>query len=142
MNLLIPFVLAIVAFSPLQVSAQCDYLQSLIPGETYQVFSPGYSNYYYAGYTCSWLAIAPPGYKVILDCSIIQIPCEDTLVVNEYGNFNDYTDSYICGTGTTIRTSYGNTMSVRLHTVTSYGRFYCTMKAEVDPCACGRHEVS
>lgn len=35
----------------------CDYFQNAVPGQTYDVFSPGYGNYYQSGTNCRKLQV-------------------------------------------------------------------------------------
>lgn len=132
----------LVALLTTQISAQCDYTQALTPGASYTISSPGYPAYYTSGLSCSWLATAPPGYKVVLTCSNVVIPCNlDTFTINVYGQWSGNGDVPQCGSGTTTIESLTNALSVRLRTTTNQGRFTCTIKTAVDPCQCGRRLV-
>ena len=126
-----------------EISAQCDYQQTLTPGTSYTISSPGYPAYYSTGLSCSWLATAPPGYKIVLSCSNVVIPCNvDTFTINVYGQWSGSGDLPQCGSGTTTIESLTNALSVRLRTTTNQGRFTCTLRTAVDPCQCGRRLVS
>lgn len=133
--------LFVVVFGVSEITAQCNYEQPVYPGNTYQVFSPGYANNYVAGLSCSWLAVAPPGYKIVLSCPVVNIPCTDSFVVNQYGQMSGTGDNPMCGSGTTTINSLTNAISVRLQTRTNTGRFYCTMTVAMDSCQCGRRQV-
>lgn len=135
-------ILGVLAFSAPGISALCDYAQTLVPGTQYQIFSPGYYGNYPAYSSCSWLANAPPGYKIELSCNEFVVPCYDLFVVNQYGLSSGSGDTALCNRAPFSITSLTNAISVRLSTVTSSGRFYCTLKTVADACQCGRRQVS
>ena len=55
-------------------SPGCTYYQDVVPGQTYTVSSPSYPNNYPAGVDCRWDAVAPSNSKVVLTCSIFNLP--------------------------------------------------------------------
>lgn len=142
MQSIIICILGVLAFSAPGISALCDYAQTLVPGTQYQIFSPGYYGNYPAYSSCSWLANAPPGYKIELSCNEFVVPCYDSFVVNQYGLSSGSGDTALCNRAPFSITSLTNAISVRLSTVTSSGRFYCTLKTVADACQCGRRQVS
>lgn len=131
---------------PELISAQCNYQQSITPGVTYQIYSPGYTGYYTSGLSCSWQATAPVGYKLQLTCPTVEIPqssgcAYDRLTVNVYGYVDAATDSPYCMTGSLSIASYANALNIRLRTYSSSGRFYCSLTTVVDVCNCGRRKT-
>lgn len=149
--------LSVVALGAQLVAAQCVYEQALVPGVTYQIFSPGYSSNYVSGLACSWTATVPTGYKAELSCPNVAVPCpasssapSDSFVLNQFGEKNaHWTDIKYCGAGSyslpTIQ-SIGTKINVRLTTQTNTGRFYCEVKAVQtqtwNSCNCGLRQVS
>lgn len=68
-----------VVLSTTSVLAQytgCDYLQNLNPGQTYDVFSPGYATGqpYTSGTNCRWRAVGPLNYQIRLNCFDMRLP--------------------------------------------------------------------
>lgn len=135
-------ILSVAALGVDQIAAQCNYQQSMVPGQTYQLFSPGYGNNYAAGLSCSWLASAPIGYSITLTCRDFSVPCTDSFVVNKYGQTSGSGDQPYCGYGTFVTSSSDNSLAVRVTTRSNTGRFYCELSTQVDSCKCGRRLVS
>jgi len=55
-------------------SAGCNYYQDVAAGQTFQVFSPNYPSNYPAGADCRWEAVAPSNSKLILTCTVFNLP--------------------------------------------------------------------
>jgi hypothetical protein len=55
-------------------SPNCNYYQGVAAGQTFQVFSPNYPNKYPSGTDCRWEAVAPSNSKLILTCSVFNLP--------------------------------------------------------------------
>lgn len=45
----------------------CDYVQQMVVGTTYYIYSPG-DNTYSANTNCRWVAQAPTGYNIVANC--------------------------------------------------------------------------
>lgn len=79
----------------------CDYFQNVLPGQTYDVFSPGYGNNYQSGINCrmfvsynfklikevilifiGWRAQGPVNSKLVLNCIDVIFPEVIFLVLN------------------------------------------------------------
>lgn len=137
---------AVFVFGPDPTTAQCNYQQSVVPGVSYQIYSPGYNGFYASGLSCSWQATAPVGYTLKLSCPDVVIPqsancAYDRLTVNVYGYVDAATDNAYCMTGSLEIASYANALNVRLRTYSTGGRFYCTLTTVVDVCGCGRRKT-
>lgn len=54
----------------------CDYFQSLTPGQTYDVFSPGYlaNQFYPSGTNCRWRVVAPVYDRIRINCFDMRLP--------------------------------------------------------------------
>jgi len=55
-------------------SAGCTYYQDVAAGQSFQVFSPNYPLNYPNGTDCRWEAVAPSNSKLILTCSVFNVP--------------------------------------------------------------------
>lgn len=54
----------------------CDYMQNMIIGQTYDIFSPGYgtNQFYPSGTNCRWRAVAPVNSFIRLNCFDMRLP--------------------------------------------------------------------
>jgi hypothetical protein len=65
---------ALVVEQAAAASAGCNYYQNVAAGQTFQVFSPNYPFNYPKGADCRWEAVAPSNSKLILTCSVFNVP--------------------------------------------------------------------
>ncbi|KAJ6647070.1 Venom serine protease 34 [Pseudolycoriella hygida] len=130
----------------------CDYFQSVVPGQTYDVFSPNYGGYYPGGTNCRWRAVGPTNSKLIVNCIDVTLPqnnCNDRLVISWSGT-NDPNPSWYCGSQTFSASTSGNQVEIELRSqATGYaaGRFRCQLTVQIvtitpNQCDCGRRKTS
>lgn len=62
--------------SALAQYTNCDYLQNIVIGQTYDIFSPGYgtNQLYTSGTNCRWRAVAPTNSQIRLNCFDMRLP--------------------------------------------------------------------
>ncbi|KAJ6649089.1 hypothetical protein Bhyg_04322 [Pseudolycoriella hygida] len=117
--------------------AGCDYMQNLNPGQTYDIFSPGYGTNqpYVSGTNCRWRAVAPANYQIRLNCfdmRLVQNSCFDRLEMSWTGIYNDPNPTYACA-GQTFTYTTGNQLVIALRSqVTGFagGYFRCQVVAQ------------
>lgn len=62
--------------SALAQYTNCDFMQNMIVGQTYDIFSPGYgtNQIYTTGTNCRWRAVAPANTQIRLNCFDMRLP--------------------------------------------------------------------
>ena len=55
-------------------SPGCNFFQNVAAGQTFPVFSPNYPSNYPRGVNCRWEAVAPSNSRLILTCSVFNLP--------------------------------------------------------------------
>lgn len=103
---------------------------------------------YSAGDDCRWIAVAPAGYVLELNCGPFRIPSSsncvnDRLEISLSGRSDLADAQLICGTGTFTKNSQSNRLVVALRVAarTNGGIFACTIKTAQE-CKCGRRKTS
>lgn len=130
----------------------CDYFQNVVPGQTYDIFSPGYGNSYVAGTNCRWRAQGPVNSKLTLNCIDMSLPqnnCIDRLEVS-WSGMDDPNGNWYCTPQTFSSTTSGNSIGIALRSQgTGYisGKFRCQLTVQSqtttpNQCDCGRRRVS
>lgn len=52
----------------------CDFYQPLELNRVYDIFSPNFPQFYQPSTMCRWVACAPYGSNIIVNCTIIKLP--------------------------------------------------------------------
>ncbi|XP_073962448.1 venom serine protease-like isoform X2 [Choristoneura fumiferana] len=149
MGLLVITVLFILLQFVASQDANCDFTQNVQPGQTYYIYNAEYPNNYTGARQCRWIGIAPDGYRLLLECPVIELPASqgcsmDRLLISKSGDPQLSGADVYCGRGSTTAMSPGQRISVGLITArtTFGGRFYCQLSAQQTtptptPCSCG-----
>ncbi|KAI8432876.1 hypothetical protein MSG28_013802 [Choristoneura fumiferana] len=119
MGLLVITVLFILLQFVASQDANCDFTQNVQPGQTYYIYNAEYPNNYTGARQCRWIGIAPDGYRLLLECPVIELPASqgcsmDRLLISKSGDPQLSGADVYCGRGSTTAMSPGQRISVGL----------------------------
>lgn len=123
----------------------CHYFQDVDVTRDYEIFSPGFDEIYPRNVTCTWIARAPAGYNIHLDCFSVHLPTSpnclgDRIEVSQRGRPDLLDARRICGRGEFNHLTTSNTLAMKFISTPKSpgGKFFCSMQAITDFCQCGR----